>query len=128
MKERTQDLLFAACGVASVVVMLAGVAIGAAGGREFATATSSNAQITRAIATPAGNAVWVGAYLELLSFGLFIAFAMWACAKLGGGILGSIGHAAATAYRNAQHRLALPDGRDRVPRRPRHRTAASAEP
>lgn len=98
MKERTQDLLFAVCGVASVVVMLAGVAIGAAGGREFATATSSSAQITRAIATPAGNAVWAGAYIELLSFGFFIAFAMWACAKLGGGILGSIGHAAATAY------------------------------
>jgi hypothetical protein len=98
MKERTQDILFAACGIASVVVMLAGVAIGAAGGREFATATSSSAQITRAIATPAGNAIWAGAYIELLSFGFFIAFAMWACAKLGGGILGSIGHAAATAY------------------------------
>jgi hypothetical protein len=98
MKERTQDLVFAACGVASVVVMLAGVAIGAAGGREFATATSSNAQITKALATPAGSSVWTGAYLELLSFGLFIAFAMWACAKLGGGILASIGRATATAY------------------------------
>jgi hypothetical protein len=98
MKERTQDLVFAACGVGSVVVMLAGVAIGAAGGREFATATSSSAQITKALATPAGNAVWAGAYVELLSFGLFLAFAMWACAKLGGGILGSIGRATATAY------------------------------
>ena len=78
--------------------MLAGVGIGAAGGREFATATSSNAQITKALATPAGNAVWAGAYVELLSFGFFIAFAMWACTKLGGGILGSIGRAAATAY------------------------------
>ena len=42
--------------------------------------------------------VWAGAYIELLGFGFFIAFAMWACVKLGGGILGSIGHAAATAY------------------------------
>jgi hypothetical protein len=98
MKQRTQDLLFAACGVASVVVMFAGVGIGAAGGREFATATSSTAQITKALAAPAGNAVWVGADLELLSFGFFIAFAMWACTKLGGGVLGSIGRATATAY------------------------------
>jgi hypothetical protein len=98
MKERTQDLLFAACGIASVVLMLAGVGLGALGGREFATATSSSAQITRAIATPAGNAVWVGAYVELVSFGLFIAFAMWACAKLGGGVVGSIARASATAY------------------------------
>jgi hypothetical protein len=98
MKQRTQDLLFAACGIASVVVMLAGVGIGAAGGREFATATSSTAQITKALTTPAGNGVWAGAYIELLSFGFFIAFAVWACTKLGGGILGSIGRAAATAY------------------------------
>src|SRR5690242_4507062 len=58
MKQRTQDLLFAACGIASVVVMLAGVGIEAAGGREFATATSSTAQITKALATPAGNGIW----------------------------------------------------------------------
>jgi hypothetical protein len=98
MKERTQDLVFAVCGIASVVVMLAGVAIGAAGGREFATATSSTSEIAKALATPAGNAVWAGAYVELLSYGLFIAFAMWACTKLGGGVLGSIGRASATAY------------------------------
>jgi hypothetical protein len=98
MKQRTQDLLFAACGIASVVVLLAGVGIGAAGDREFATATSSTAQVTKALATPAGNAVWTGAYMELLSFGFFIAFAVWACTKLGGGVLGSIGRAAATAY------------------------------
>jgi hypothetical protein len=98
MKSRTQDLVFAGCGIASVAAMLGGVVIGAAGGREFATATSSNAQIAKALAAPAGNAVWVGAYVELLSFGLFLAFAMWACAKLGGGVLGSIGRASATAY------------------------------
>ena len=98
MKQRTQDLLFAACGIASVAVLLAGVGIGAAGGREFATTTSSTAQVTKALATPAGDAVWAGAYIELLSYGFFIAFAVWACAKLGGGILGSIGRATATAY------------------------------
>lgn len=98
MKQRTQDLVFAGCGIASVAVMLAGLIIGAAGGREFATATSSDAQITKALATSAGNAVWVGAFVEMLSVGFFIAFAMWACTKLGGGILGSIGRASATAY------------------------------
>lgn len=98
MKQRTQDLLFAACGIASVAVLLAGVGIGAAGGREFATTTSSTAQVTKALATPAGDAVWAGGYIELLSYGFFIAFAVWACTKLGGGILGSIGRATATAY------------------------------
>jgi hypothetical protein len=98
MNERTQDRLFAASGIASVLVMLAGVAIGATGGREFATISSTPAQIAHAFAKPAGAAVWVGAYLELLSFGCFLAFAVWACAKLGGGLLGAIGRATATSY------------------------------
>jgi hypothetical protein len=98
MNERTQNCLFAACGIGSVVVELAGVAIGAAGGRQFATIGTSPAGIAKAVAGHAGTAVWVGAYLELLSFGLFLAFAMWACARLGGGILGDLGRASATAY------------------------------
>jgi hypothetical protein len=32
----------------------------------------------------------VGAYLELISMGLFLVFALWAARKLGGGLLGSI--------------------------------------
>lgn len=98
MNERTQDRLFAAGGIASVVLMLAGVAIGAAGGRNFATISSSQAQIAHALAKPAGTAVWAGAYIELLSFGCFLAFAVWACAKLGGGLLGTIARTAATSY------------------------------
>ena len=98
MNEHTQDRLFGACGIASVLLMLAGVAIGAVGGREFATISSTPAQIAHALAKPAGNAVWAGAYVELLSFGCFLAFAMWACAKLGGGLGGAIGRAAATGY------------------------------
>ena len=47
---------------------------------------------------PAGTAAWIGAYVELLSFGLFLAFAVWACARLGDGILGQVARAAATAY------------------------------
>ena len=98
MNERTQDRLFAAGGIASVVLMLAGVAIGAAGGRSFATISSSQAQIAKALARPAGAAVWAGAYIELLSFGCFLAFAVWACARLGGGLLGAVARTAATSY------------------------------
>ena len=98
MNERTQDRLFGAAGIGSVAVMLAGFGIAAAGGREMATVSSTPAQITKALGSPAGTAVWAGAYVELLSFGLFLAFAVWATAKLGGGLLGSIGRATATAY------------------------------
>ena len=98
MHERISDRIFAASGIASVALMLAGVGIGATGGRQFATITSTPAEITNALAKPAGAAVWVGAYLELLSFGCFLAFAIWACAKLGGGLLGQIAAAAATSY------------------------------
>jgi hypothetical protein len=98
MNERIQDRVFATCGIGSVVLMLAGVGIGATGDRQFATVTSTPAEIADALATPAGTAAWIGAYIELLSFGCFLAFAVWACAKLGGGLLGQIGRAAATSY------------------------------
>jgi hypothetical protein len=98
MDERLSDRLFAASGIGSVALMLAGVGIGAAGGRQFATISSTPADIADAVAHPAGVALWAGAYLELISFGLFLAFATWACAKLGGGVLGQIARAAATSY------------------------------
>jgi hypothetical protein len=98
MNAHTHDRLFSASGIASVAVMLAGVGIGAAGGREFATISSTPTQVARALSKPAGTAVWAGAYVELLSFGLFLAFAIWACERLGGGLLDSIGRAAATSY------------------------------
>ncbi|MFL5962433.1 MAG: hypothetical protein ACJ757_06020 [Gaiellaceae bacterium] len=98
MNERIHDRLFAASGIASVALMLAGVVIGSTGGRQFVTVTSSPSDIAEAIAKPVGTAAWTGAYLELLSFGCFLAFAVWACAKLGGGLLGQIALAAATSY------------------------------
>lgn len=98
MDDNAHDRLFGGLGIASVVLMLGGVAIGATGGREFATISSTPAQIASALEKPAGAAVWTGAYLELLSFGCFLAFAVWVCARLGGGLLGSIARSAATAY------------------------------
>jgi hypothetical protein len=98
MNERTQNRLLGACGPAYVLLTLAAVAIGAVGGREFATISTTPAQVAHELAKPAGTLVWTAAYLELLSAGFFLAFAIWACAKLGGGLLGAIGRAAATCY------------------------------
>jgi hypothetical protein len=99
MNERTQDRLFAACGVASVGLVLGGAGIAMAAGKTHSlTVSSSDSQIAHALAKPVGTLVWTGAYLEMLSFGAFLAFAVWACAKLGGGLLGAIGRTAGTAY------------------------------
>ncbi len=102
MNERTHDRLFAGCGIAFVVLTLVGSGIATVGGKTHnLTISSTQTQIAHAIAKPAGTAVWIGAYLELLSIGAFLAFAVWACAKLGGGLLGAIGRAAATGYATA---------------------------
>ncbi len=98
MKHRTHERLFAAMGIGSVIAELAGVVIGSLGGRPFVTISSSPADIRSAFATSVGTAAWVGAYVELLSFGMFLAFAIWACVRLGGGLLGAIAAAAATGY------------------------------
>jgi hypothetical protein len=98
MNDRLQDRFFAGFGIASVVLMLAGVGIGSIGYDRTLTISSTPSQVARALAEPAGTATWVGAYVELLSFGCFLAFAVWACTKLGGGLLGQIARAAATGY------------------------------
>ena len=99
MNERAHDRLFAGCGIAFVVLTLVGAGIATVGGKAHnLTISSTPTQIAHAVAKPAGTAVWIGAYLELLSVGAFLAFTVWACAKLGGGLLGAIGRAAATGY------------------------------
>jgi hypothetical protein len=98
MNDRQQDRFFAGAGIASVALMLAGFGVGSIGHSRMLTISSTPAQVAHALAKPAGSATWVGAYLELLSFGCFLAFAIWACTKLGGGVLGRIAVAAATAY------------------------------
>ncbi len=102
MNDRTHDRLFAGCGIAFVVLTLVGAGIATLGGKTHnLTISSTSAQIAHAIAKPAGTAVWIGAYLEFLSVGAFLAFAVWACMKLGGGLLGAIARAAATGYATA---------------------------
>ena len=102
MNERTHDRLFAGCGIAFVVLDLVGAIIATVGGKTHnLTISSTPAQVAHAVAKPVGTAVWIGAYLEMLSVGAFLAFAVWACVKLGGGLLGAIGRAAATGYATA---------------------------
>jgi hypothetical protein len=96
MNGRTHDRLFAACGIAFVALELIGVAIG--GKSHHLTVSSSATQIAQALSKPAGTLSWVGGYMELLSFGFFLAFAVWACSKLGGGLVGQIARAAGTSY------------------------------
>ena len=96
MSDRAQDSLFAASGIAFVVLELAGVGLG--GSTHQLTVTSNAATIAQTLGKPASTVSWVGAYLDLLSFGAFLAFAVWVCATLGSGLLGQLGRAAATSY------------------------------
>ena len=98
MTHPNRNTIFALCGVASVIIELAGVAVGALGNRAFVTITSSPADVRSAFAKPVTTAAWAGAYMEMLSVGLFLAFAVWMFARLGGGLLGSIGTGVAIAY------------------------------
>ena len=80
------------------MVELLGVVLGAVGNRSFVTITSSPADVRAAFAKPVTTPAWAGAYLEVLSFGLFLAFAIWACGRLGGGLLGAVAAWFATGY------------------------------
>ena len=98
MTARLHDRWFAACGIAFVVLELGGTFLSMASGKTHdLTVGTSAAAISRAIATPVGTGVWAGAYMELLSVGFFLAFAVWLAERLGGGPLGSIVRLAAAA-------------------------------
>lgn len=100
MTKRLHDRLFAACGIVFVALELGGTFLAMATGKTHdLTVTTSTPKLAAAIAKPVGSGVWAGAYMELLSIGFFLAFAVWAAEKLGGGLLGSIVRAA--AYVNA---------------------------
>lgn len=75
MFDRSWLRLGAACGVLSVILALVGVGLTAASGGFIAPIGGSTGEIARAFENPAPTGVWVGAYLSLLAFLLFIAFA-----------------------------------------------------
>jgi hypothetical protein len=91
MNLHIRDRWFALCGIASVVVELGGVLV-QMGKKDThsLTWTSSTRSIEAVFTHPASTSVWVGAYLEFVSMGLFLVFALWATRKLGGGLVGSI--------------------------------------
>ena len=83
MNERTQDRLFAACGdrLGRAHARRRRHRRRPAGASSRPSSSTPRADRPRASPHPAGTAVWVGAYLELLSFGCFLAFAIWACTQ-----------------------------------------------
>jgi hypothetical protein len=99
MTARLHDRLFALCGVLFVVLELGGAFI--AGKTHSLTVSSTTSDIANAIAHPVGVGTWTGAYMELLSIGFFLAFAVWLVDKLGGGLLGSAARLAAAANAGA---------------------------
>src|SRR5690242_9861092 len=98
MNVNIRDRWFALCGIASVVVELGGafVQMGKKDTHSL-TWTSSTKSIATVFSHHATTVVWVGAYLELVSMGLFLVFALWAARKLGGGLIGSIASGFAVA-------------------------------
>ncbi len=98
MTERLHDRWFALCGIVFVVLELGGTFLSMGSGKTHGlTVGTSTTDIAHAIATPVGAGVWAGAYMELLSVGFFLAFAVWLADRLGGGMLGSIVRLAAAA-------------------------------
>jgi hypothetical protein len=91
MNLHIRDRWFALCGIASVVVELGGALV-QMGKKDTHSLTwaSSTRSIETVFTHPATTTVWIGAYLELLSMGFFLVFALWAARKLGGGLVGSI--------------------------------------
>src|SRR2546421_9630776 len=97
MSEDRLSRLGPLSGVLFVVLELAGVIIGGAGGRAMVTLGDSNAKIVKAFADPAGSGVWVGAYLELASLAAFAVFAAWLF-RSGRGSLATAGLVTAGVY------------------------------
>jgi hypothetical protein len=65
------------CGAVFVVLELAGVIIGSAGGRSMAALGDPTSKIVKSFHDPIGTGVWVGAYLELAALAAFGLFAIW---------------------------------------------------
>lgn len=97
MNEDRLSRLAPLSGVLFVVLELAGVAIGAAGGRAMVTLGDPTSKVLNAYADPVGSGFWVGAYIELASLAAFAVFAAWVF-RSRGGPLATAGLLAAGAY------------------------------
>src|SRR5215212_8627017 len=64
-------------GVLFVVLELAGVAVGEAGGRSMAALGDPTSKILETFSGDVGTGVWVGAYMELAAMAAFAVFAAW---------------------------------------------------
>jgi hypothetical protein len=85
------------CGALFAVLELGGFAVGAAGGRATVTLGDPASKVLAAFADRAGSAVWIGAYLELISLVAFAGFAAWLFRSLPGP-RATAGVIAATTY------------------------------
>ncbi len=72
--------LGATAGILHGMLMVVGVGIGLAGGSPLASIASSDGEIGSAFANPVGVGAWLGLYIEVVAFLLFILFAarLWA--------------------------------------------------
>ncbi|HJQ75520.1 MAG TPA: hypothetical protein VJ814_11565 [Gaiellaceae bacterium] len=102
MTARLHDRWFALCGVLFVVLELGGAFLAMGTGKTHdLTVSSTTSDIAKALAHPVGTGVWIGAYLEIASVPFFLAFAVWAVERLGGGLLGSTARLLAAANAGA---------------------------
>jgi hypothetical protein len=65
------------CGALFVVLELAGVIVGATGGRSMAALGDPMPKILKSFHDPVGTGVWIGAYLEVAAMAAFGLFAIW---------------------------------------------------
>jgi hypothetical protein len=85
------------CGVLFVVLELAGVIVGAAGGRSMAALGDPMSKIVKSFHDPVGAGVWIGAYLEVAAMAAFGLFAIWVFRERRG-LLATAGLVTATLY------------------------------
>lgn len=98
MTLNLRDRWFAALGIAGVVLEFAGTFVQMSSKDTHSlTWSSSTAAIAKAFSHRATTVVWVGAYVEIVALACLLAFTLWAAAKLGGGLLGSIASGFAVA-------------------------------
>ena len=82
MKDRSLLRLGAACGIFSVVLAITGIGVLVVSAPELVDARlgASEQEIAQAFASPATTGVWIGLYLQVIAFLLFVVFAtrLWA--------------------------------------------------